>query len=267
MSVEQELSSLVFEVNPDRVTETKLPPGVVGVLTREVGTFKDFTQCYRRLRLPARSGETFQSGGEKVAARNACVDVLLANKHCEWLWQMDDDHKFSPTVLLEQLDVFESGKWDVLGMLYLTRMAPFDPVGGAFKRDIEGRIRMRRLTWADLPKFTPVLERPDLALGTAGLLIRRSVFDRLEPPYFRVGQLTPEKEHEDLEFSVRCQAARLKMGLWCGEWNRLRPTFVGIGHTMRVTVWPRRDPDGGWGYALDMDERFTGSQPLNGNGG
>lgn len=254
MTVDQQVETLVFASHP-RFAEEPYPPGVVAVLTREVGSYKDFIVSYRRLQVPTGSGETFLTNGEKVASRNAAVDVLLANnKQCEWLWFMDDDHKFPADILLNQLKAFYAEQFDVLGILYLTRTPPFEPVGGIFVRSADKvKLDVRRLQWPDLPGFGSILERRDLCMGTAGLLIHRRVFEKLAPPYFKVGQIAPDKEHEDLYFSIRCQEQGLKVGMQVDQC---------IGHTMRMTVWASRDPRGEWHVGLDADQPFVGAASL-----
>jgi hypothetical protein len=237
------------------------PPGVLAVLTRDIA-LKDFTFAFRDLLVPVATYETSQSGGEKVDARNRAVEVLRAQPpEREWLYQLDDDHNFLPTVLLDQLDVFYRERFDVLGVIYPARLRPDQtyPIGGLFNRSDDGKIRMRNLAMTDLPAYGEVLERRDLALGTSGLLVHRRVFDTLEAPYFRVGQILPEHEHEDLEFSVRCQEAGLKVGLWLGpDGTKGRGGFVGLGHVARCTVWLARDGQGAWGVAVGMDQKIEG---------
>lgn len=248
MSAEQQTETLVFAGGP-RFVDEPYPPGVVGVLTREVGTFKDFLISYRRLLIPTGSGESFLSGGEKVASRNAAAEVLLANPACDWLWFMDDDHKFPPSILLRQLATFYRDDFDVLGMLYLTRLAPTStyPVGGIFARGRDGTVRVRDLTWADLPRHGDIFARADLTMGTAGLLIRRRVFDKLAAPFFQVGQIRRDKEHEDLYFVIRCQELGLKVGMDVSQC---------LGHTARCTLWVERDAEGDWHVQVDMDARL-----------
>jgi len=257
MSAEQQLESLVFASHP-RAVDEPFPPGVIAVLTREVGTFKDFLISYRALLVPTGTGEALLSNGEKVASRNGAVEALLANPQCDWLYFMDDDHKFEPRFLLNQLakmyhPAAGDFDFDVLGALYLMRLAPTDtfPVGGIFRRDREHRIHIRNLEWADMPAAGDVLERRDLTMGAAGLLIRRRVFEILRPPYFQVGQVVTEKEFEDLYFVIRCQeaGAGFRVGMNVSQC---------LGHTARCTLWAQRD-GGEWHVAVDMDR---GREPL-----
>lgn len=253
MSAEQQTETRVFAAGP-RFVDEPYPPGLVAVLTREVGTFKDFLISYRRLLVPTGSGEAVLSNGEKVASRNIAAEILLANPQCDWLWFMDDDHKFPSTVLLRQLAPFYAHDFDVLGMLYLTRVAPNEtyPVGGLFTRDRQGALHVRDLAWADMPRIALVFERPDLTMGTAGLLIRRRVFEKLPAPYFQVGQIRTEKEHEDLYFVIRCQELGLKVGMDVSQC---------LGHTARCTLWSERDHAGDWHVQLDMDPRLAAARP------
>jgi hypothetical protein len=265
VSAGQTLEQVIFETRPRALNEALLaraaqhPPGLIGVLTREVGTFKDFIFAFRGLVAPPQSGELGLSGSDKVTARNAGAAALLAHPQLEWLYQLDDDHAFEPTVLLDQLDVMAAQDFDVLGILYLARVAPPSyPVGAIFRRDADGRIELRDLEWADLPERGTVLERRDLCLGTSGLLVRRRVLDKLAPPHFRVGQVAAHKEYEDLEFSIRCQEAGFKVGMWLGA---DAPGYVGLGHVCRCTLWPQRADEGGWGIGVAMEQRIGKAAP------
>jgi hypothetical protein len=225
--------------------------GLVAVLTREVGSYKDFLSSFRRLAVPPGTEELLLSNGEKVASRNLAVDALLSlPSSAEWLYFLDDDHKFPRTILYAQLARAIQYDVDVLGALYCTRVALRDtyPVGGIFQRSPAGALEIRNLTWADLPAQARVLERPDLTMGTAGLLIRRRVLEALPAPAFQVGQIHPGKEFEDLYFVIRCQEAGFRVGM-----NLAEP----LGHTTRITLWPRRDEAGDWHVLGDQDPPFA----------
>src|SRR5262249_22923318 len=97
-------------------------------------------------------------------ARNFCA----AHFKGDWLWFIDDDHTFQPDVLERLL----AHQVDIVGPLCPRRRSPFTPVP----------------TVDDVPVE---LSKPGLgvvtATGTAGLLVRRGVFDALDAPWFQHG--------------------------------------------------------------------------------
>ena len=168
---------------PRRIQAPKrraLPSGTVGVIGMDTGRFSEFSMALARLKLP--DGWMIQGAFnyDEAHARNALVESFAG----EYLFFMDDDHAFAPKTLERLL----AHGLDVVAPLCLQRRAPFVPTaikGGHHlelaptKPYTEGRVML-------VTPDPPGLYEVDLT-GTAGMLVRRSVFDKLERPYFHHG--------------------------------------------------------------------------------
>lgn len=86
------------------------------------------------------------------------------------------------------------------------------------------------------------------ALGTGCLLVRRSVFERLGPPWFRCGQIVADLLLEDTDFCLR---AKRELGV-----QPYLDAGLRVGHVVAGVVWPGRDgrPWVEWGGAHDVRE-------------
>lgn len=271
------MESLVFASQPRFIAE-KHPPGLVSIFTGELTRYKDFLVSYRRLLVPTGSGELVQTGPYINENREQAMTVFESNPQCHWQWMMDDDHKFPQDLLLQQLDHFYAEKFDVLGVMYLKRQAPFPPVGQLYrvpafgtpcehsnhfsteKFDVDcpacaSYIKLKAIEWSDVPRFAKFWIDDKVCLGGAALLMNRKVLDVLSKPYFQIGRIAPHLVLEDTFFSIRCRERGLKIGMDL--------SLALLGHTGRITYWPSRDPrTGEWGVGFDSEAMSPlGPQP------
>ena len=143
-------------------------------------------------------------------------------KDVEAFWIIGDDHTFTPDTIarLWQHNV------PVVVPYCLKRNAPHDPV--AMQDDGN--------TLFPTQNQTGLWQVP--LVGTAGMLIRRYIFDQIGDPWFTVPSGDGiERQSEDLEL---CRKIR-RLGY---------PIYIDldtqIGHITRVEVWPNRHPQAGW---------------------
>lgn len=151
---------------------------------------------------------------------NTAIRTMPAD--VEAVWIIGDDHTFAPDTIarLWQHNV------PVVTAYCLKRSAPHEPV----TLNDHGSLIVPG------PHQTGLWQVP--LVGTAGMLVRRHVLDRLGDPWFTVpvapGQ---QRQSEDLEFCRKVGAAGF-------------PIYVDldtvIGHITRVEVWPARHPQKGW---------------------
>lgn len=175
------------------------PPGCLAVLSGDLLRFVGFSKAWHRTAVPAGSDTYWSMGCEKVQGRNNAVAAMLSRPDFQWLWFLDDDQSWEPDHLMHLLSVaYGDPGVDVVGSLYCTKHPPFNPVGGL---SFSGQYRT--LTWDDVPRYQKTWTDDRLALGTGGLLIKRGVFEKMPPPWFEVGQVRTDKEHEDLFFSTK----------------------------------------------------------------
>jgi hypothetical protein len=197
--------------------------GTIGVVSGEMTRFADFSIALTHLAAPPDTSLLWAKGGDIV--RNC--NQLVKNMHGDWLWMVGDDHIFSPDIVMRLLahDV------DVVVPLCLKRTAPFDPV---VYRGMNGD---GKYEYADLPETG--LE-PVFAAGTAGMLVRRHVFDAIDDPAFsREGT-----QGEDLTFCAKVRDAGYQ--IWCD-------IDTPLGHIGLMHVWPEHG-EHGWGINLNIGD-------------
>jgi hypothetical protein len=199
--------------------------GSVGVVSNDTGRFTVFTASMVGLEMPPGSGVIWASGSDIVLGRNSCVERMRG----EWLWFMDDDHAFEPGLLMQLL----SHNVDVVVPVCLMRQKPFFPV----ELTAEGQA----LDLTTAPR-TGLVEL--YAAGTAGMLIRRRVFERLEPPYFAHGDTS-----EDFIFCARLR--ELGIPIHCDLGARL-------GHVTTTVIWPdvTAGPDPSWCVGFQVSDSY-----------
>ena len=136
-----------------------------------------------------------------------------------WILFIDSD-SVPPVETLEQLL-----HWDVelVGSVILERFSPFNLVA------VKSLVPPARYKLSEIPT-SGLLEV--VAIGTGCLLIRRSVFDKVEAPWFRCGQLFPDLMLEDSDFCLRASKAGVGIFMDCG---------VRVGHATDCVIWPGRD--------------------------
>jgi len=152
-----------------------------------------------------------------VRGRNKLVERLLESDS-EWLLFMDDDHVF-PGDLLERLLSHDK---PVVGSLYLRRQAPFAPLAFSHKEDgLYQTINLSELPGEGLLKVQ--------AVGTAGLLVRREVFEAIGSPWFEYGKTERWDASEDIIF---CEKA-----FWHG-FDIHVDLGAHLGHMTPTAIWP-----------------------------
>lgn len=217
-------------------------PGLVGVLAQESARFSMFAASMTDLQMPAGSTVKWRFGWDLAQAHNALIGEML-DRDLDWIWIMGDDHVFSPDILAKLLD----HDADIVVPLCLMRNAPYRPV-----------------VWVDHPGGEPnLVKRIDLAnhpegglievaaAGSAGMLIRRSVFEFVEEPWFEAGGDLTNRVGEDVYFCRKARAAGL--AIYC-DLDSV------IGHCSTTVVWPVREHDG-WTFAFSMMGGFEVTMP------
>lgn len=177
--------------------------GWVGVLAQDAARFSQFGLCLGRLELP--------TGWELHGALNFdaahASNWLAENFVGDRLLLLGDDHTFQPDLVHKLLrhDV------DVVAPFVLGRRVPFRPV-------CEPHLLDRN----------PGLHRVQTT-GSAGMMIRRSVFERLAFPYFWHGTTDDGYVAEDTHFCELLTAAGIPIYV---------DTTVCLGHMLVGNVLP-----------------------------
>ena len=218
----------------------KRHPGTVAFMTVGLGRYTAAAQCMLALQKPENTHSEWFSGGVNIAGNRNIVGAQFAG---DWLCMIDDDQVFAPDLLLRLLRHLADDRVDIVVPLILRRNPPHAPVL-LIPAPIKGtRTRVVELNHREQPvRF--VLQRATLAnqrglqaveaAGSGIMLIRRRVFERIEPPWFeRKGELG-----EDFHFCLKARAAGC--GVFCDF-------GVTAGHVTPMAVWPTRQPNGRWG--------------------
>jgi hypothetical protein len=194
-------------------------PGTVGVVSGELMRYSEFIRSLHRLEMPNGTMLRHSCGLEVARNRNELARDVAG----EWLFMVDDDQVLLPGTLKQLLGTLREGYFDVVAPLVLRRTPPWQTV--AYLRDPQVDP-----TPFEVGFHTGVVEVE--AVGTGAILIHRRVFDKLEKPYFRVGQLRSEYMQEDVEFCKRVREAGFTIGV---------DTSCPVGHLTTMAVWPGRD--------------------------
>ena len=207
--------------------------GTIGIPTGEFTRFSSFMQSLLALNKPPETYCVWSTGGN--IARNC--NTIVAQMKGDWVWFIGDDHAFPPDTLERLL----AHTVDIVVPLCAQRQPPYSY--GVYRMLEDGTTPL-----IDLTGKTGLVE-VDYA-GSAGLLVRKGVFDKMEPPYFRMGQFQTDAEGEDIYFCAQARELGFKVYV---------DTDTQIGHAAVVTAWPQRLEDGSYGTRLDMgnDVKFT----------
>lgn len=205
--------------------------GLVGIIANDSARYSLFASCVTNLRAPYGSKVEWLIGGDWCGARNKLVRMTLDEGY-DWLWFMDDDHAFAPTVLEGLL----AHDLPLVTPVCLTRVAPFQPVTYTEK------------VGENLYLPIPLTDHPEEGLvrleagGCAGMLIRREVLEAVEPPWFEYTDRS-----EDIVFCEKAKAAGFE--IYCDLSARL-------GHITTAVVWPAIS-DGEWVTGLTVGREMN----------
>jgi hypothetical protein len=225
------------------------PPGILGLATGEHPRYYRTQACLTELRLAtARYAAQIQVRGYDAGRnRNTIIRrALTSHGAWEWLFWMDDDHLFDPSLLTSLLThwLLADRPARIYAGLYNQRLAPFRPVIAA---PTHGRKRFRLIDWGEVPNptTTPVWALPlGWGIGCASMLVPRVVFERVRSPWYWLGQFDPRGTGEDLYFCAK--AARAGIGVSVD----LTQTFT---HLTEVALTPEFSAEAGWGVRLDVE--------------
>ena len=197
--------------------------GTIGILSGRDTTHRAFTLSLMGLDT-SRIAVTWARGADIANSRNR----LARHMDGDWLWFLDDDHDFTPDLLPRLLlrDV------DIVAPVVLSKVPPFSPV---CYRDIGDPIPLSELPNDELVEVA--------ATGTAGMLIRRRVFDTLDDPWFETGRIHADTLGEDLHFCVKAREAGFKVHVDTGAW---------LGHLTTTSVRPVMGEQ--WDVGLGFDQ-------------
>lgn len=199
--------------------------GMIGLSCSEQGRFTETWVSLFQLREATPDAFMQVACGANIAEnRNALAKWFLASG-AEWLFYADDDQVFAPNTLTRLL----ARNTPVVSGLYLAREYPFAPHVYDDADDPE-----TAYTTVGVAETSNGLLRVK-STGAGALLVRRPVFEKLQTPYWRLGQTVPEAWGDDIDFCRRVREAGF------GVYVDLH---VGVGHKTNGTIWPQWTPQG-----------------------
>lgn len=205
------------------------PPGIVIIPCSDQGRYTAFAESMVQLRPPLGTKATWAKSSTIVGNLNLAIYAKRDDPDWEWAWIIGDDHTFPPNIIhrLIESDV------DIVVPL-CSRRGPFHPViyqhigeGADTAHGGEVYPRFRAHTLDEISSWGPGVHPVDAA-GSAGMLIRRQVFDTLGFPYFTSS--SPHYLNEDVLFCLRAKDAGFRTHV---------DTRLTIGHVGSFTITPR----------------------------
>ena len=226
------------------VADVSMPtPGTIVVASGDLARYPGFTVSLLHLLRPPGTEFRFQVGLNVAASCNQGIRDMVG----EWVWIMGDDHILPPDTLARLLahDV------DVVVPLCVRRKPPFIPV--IFKEPLPGDSpwKFPPWKWSQLPKDGG-LHRIHVA-GSAGMLIRRHVLEKIGDPWFEVGQQSSEQLNEDSYFCTKLATAGIPLHV---------DLDTHIGHITPSVLWPAHRADGTWTVDVRFDREWGMQLPL-----
>lgn len=197
---------------------------LIGIPTDEYARRADFYDHLNILQRPEDSLLLFCHHRSPARSRNLLIEAAQQNK-CTHILFLDDDMEIPPDSLLRLLNHDK----DIVSGLYLTGSYPHFPVAFDVVND-KGQC---------LPMYLFGKEErlyPIEAAGFGFLLVKLSVFDRLEKPYVRLGELDPEEWCDDIGFFNRARQAGIKSYI---------DLSVQLGH-IRTVIYKPNFVNGAW---------------------
>jgi len=190
---------------------------MIGVSTAEMARRADFYDYLNLLIKPDGMHHYLASHGQSPAmARNALINAAFEND-CTHIFLLDDDVAFKPDALIRLL----AHNKEVVCGLQLMRQYPHKPI--IFSHFVDKHAFWRLLK----PNESGLI--PIVAAGLGCVLIRLTLFENMEQPWIRLGELQKDNWCDDIGFWGRADCK----DMWCD----LDTPF---GHTASITIWPNK---------------------------
>lgn len=152
------------------------PPGAVCLITGDLTRYAIAMQALMQLKLPGPSVNAWFTGVLIAKSLNLAFQSVMDNPNLQWAWVMGDDHTFDPNILLQLLD----RQVDVVAPFCLNRLPPMDPTIVEHNHQPSGRMKYLE----DMPTSGLYKLKDDETCGDAGLLVRRSVLEKIGAPWY-----------------------------------------------------------------------------------
>lgn len=200
---------------------------LIGLSTGEYIRRADFFPSYVGLYRPQNSISSSVHGQSPASARNIIIQQAFDND-CTHIFFMDDDMIFPQDTLIKLEKHLDNSDIHIVSALYLSRAFPHRPV--FFDKAYENGY----CKYFGLTNQTGLVKGVNCGFGA--VLISTKVFDKLEKPYVRLGEIEKDGWCDDIGFFNRCRENGFDV--YCD-------LDIPIGHMSTMTIWPEIH-DGKW---------------------
>lgn len=205
---------------------------LIAVTTGEYARRADFYDYHHMLTKPPNAMVILNHDRSPAKGRNMCIDAAIEHD-CTHILLVDDDMAYKPEALLKLL---EHDK-DIVSGLYLSGAYPHQAI--VFDIADEDGSAFPIYLVDNLKGLIPIV-----AAGLGFVLIKTSIFEKLEKPYVRLGELNSEEWCDDIGFFKRVREAGIQS--YCD-------LEVMVGHMKSMIVWPNRNEKGQWMTGYDTN--------------
>lgn len=189
-----------------------MTPGPVAIIVAsgDLSRYPAFNVCLWKTWRPHGSDLFWQEGLNPSANFNECIRRIPKElPDAEWVWILGDDHAWYPDTLVKLLEHAIAANVDVLVPRVVRRRPPLMPVLFKATYHTPGmKAAYDVWEWSELPR-TGLHEV--YTAGSAGMLVRRTVLDKIGDPWFESGQLGTEVHNEDTHFCLKVQRAGFRI--------------------------------------------------------
>jgi len=186
---------------------------------------------------------TYARPSSSSPAWNRNEMIRRAKPEISHFFFVDDDHMFDQELIMKLL----AHKLEIVCCLTLLSKPHFWPVLFADEVKVNGKTKWQSVPWTELDHKTG-LYGPVWAAAGAGILVAKTLTDRIPDPWFALGQYSKDECHEDMYFYDRVREAGV-------------PIYVDVeavlGHTAPCTAMPVRGDDGLWRVQLVWENGET----------
>ncbi len=205
---------------------------LIGLITQVNVARADFYDYFHLMKKPDNTMMVYCHDRSPAKGRNLVIEAAIEHE-CTHILFVDDDMAMPEDALTKLLE----HDLDVVSGLYLIGSYPHQPVIFDVADEETGACLFSYLDGNE-PRLKPIV-----CAGFGFVLIKTSVFKKLEKPYVRLGELDPENWCDDVGFWNRLRKAGVKS--YCDM-------EVRVGHMKSMIIWPRK-VDGKWFSGYDTN--------------
>lgn len=245
----------IFPFDPNHETIVRiaqsLPPGLLSIVANESARYTFFWGDLLGIVLPFGTRYSLHTGCYVVDSCNRAYSKLKEGE--DWVMLMGDDHRFPPEIVLKLVGLMYENDLDIITPLCFKRDFPPTPVVYRYQKMKQKDPRSERSAWNEKKEMGLVpINLNDFpqgglievdGVGSAGMVVRRRVIEKMEPPWFRFGV---GHWGEDLHFCRRAQDLGFKI------WVDLD---MPLGHIVNATTWPMHNDRGEWVVEYDFNTK------------